>query len=90
MKTTENKERLFLSVEVFLAGFAVAFTALNRRKLSRLEKKIDTVKRDSNSILMFQSEKNNEMEREIEKVRDEVSSVYGHIEELLRIKEDGR
>ena len=90
MKTTENKERLFLSVEVFLAGFAVAFTALNRRKLSRLEKKIDTVKRDSNSILMFQSEKNNEMEREIEEVRDEVSSVYGHIVELLRIKEDGR
>ena len=59
MKTTENKERLFLAVEVFFAGFAVAFTALNRRKLSRLEKKIDTVKRDSNSILMFQSEKNN-------------------------------
>ena len=23
MKTTENKERLFLSVEVFLAGFAI-------------------------------------------------------------------
>lgn len=39
---------------------------------------------------MFQSEKNNEMEREIEEVRDEVSSVYGHIEELLRTKEDGR
>ena len=77
---TENKERPFLA----------AFTALNRRKLSRLEKKIDTVKRDSNSILMFQSEKNNEMEREIEEVRDEVSSVYGHIEELLRTKEDGR
>lgn len=37
---TENKERLFLAVEVFLAGFAVAFTALNRRKLSRLEKKL--------------------------------------------------
>ena len=90
MKTTENKERLFLSVEVFLAGFAVAFTVLSGRKLSRLEKKIDTVKRDSNSILMFQSEKNNEMEREIEEVRDEVSSVYGHIEELLRTKEDGR
>ena len=36
MKTTENKERLFLFVEVFLAGLAVAFTALNRRKLSRL------------------------------------------------------
>ena len=86
---TENKERLFLAVEVLLAGFAVA-SALNRRKLSRLEKKIDTVKRDSNSILMFQSEKNNEMEREIEEVRDEVSSVYGHIEELLRIKGDGR
>ena len=90
MKTTENKERLFLAVEVLLAGFAVAFTALSGRKLSRLEKKIDTVKRDSNSILMFQSEKNNEMEREIEEVRDEVSSVYGHIEELLRTKEDGR
>ena len=87
---TENKERLFLAVEVLLAGFTVAFTALSRRKLSRLEKKIDTVKRDSNSILMFQSEKNNEMEREIEEVRDEVSSVYGHIEELLRTKEDGR
>ena len=87
---TENKERLFVAVEVLLAGFAVAFTVLSRRKLSRLEKKIDTVKRDSNSILMFQSEKNNEMEREIEEVRDEVSSVYGHIEELLRTKEDGR
>ena len=87
---TENKERLFVAVEVLLAGFTVAFTALSRRKLSRLEKKIDTVKRDSNSVLMFQSEKNNEMEREIEEVRDEVSSVYGHIEEFLRIKEDGR
>ena len=30
------------------------------------------------------------MEREIEEVRDEVSSVYEHIEELLKIKEDGR
>jgi len=39
---TENKERLFLAVEVLLAGFAVAFTALSGRKLSRLEKKIDT------------------------------------------------
>ena len=87
---TENKERLFVAVEVLLAGFTVAFTALSRRKLSRLEKKIDTVKSDSNSVLMFQSEKNNEMEREIEEVRDEVSSVYGHIEELLRIKEHGR
>lgn len=87
---TENKERFLLTVEVLLAGFAVAFTALSRRKLSRLEKKIDTVKRDSNSILMFQSEKNNEIEREIEEVRDEVASVYGHIEELLKIKEDGR
>lgn len=38
MKTTENKERLFLSVEVFLAGFAVAFTALNRRKRLILSK----------------------------------------------------
>ena len=53
---TENKERLFVAVEVLLAGFAVAFTVLSRRKLSRLEKKIDTVKRDSNSILMFQSQ----------------------------------
>ena len=90
MKTTENKERLFLSVEVFLAGFAVAFTALNRRKLSRLEKKIDTVKRDSNSILMFQSEKNNEMEREIAIIQEEIGSVYEHMEELSKEKEDGR
>ena len=30
------------------------------------------------------------MERELEEVRDEVSSVYEHIEECLKLKEDGR
>ena len=39
MKTTENKERLFLSVEVFLAGFAVAFTALKQEKTKQTGEK---------------------------------------------------
>ena len=80
---TENKGNLLSAVEAFLTGVAVAITVLNIRKISRLEEKIHIAKRDSRSILMFQNEKNRE-------VRDEVSSVYEHIEECLKLKEDGR
>ena len=87
---TENKVNLLSAVEAFLTGVVVAITVLNRRKISRLEEKIHIDKRDNRSILMFQNEKNREMERELEEVRDEVSSVYEHIEECLKLKEDGR
>lgn len=75
-----KKIQLFPIATVILGLGALTISAINKSSLEELKKEIEGAKEDTKSILRYQEHKNNQIDRDLEEIREEISSCYEHFE----------
>ena len=59
-------------------------------KVEDLEERIKDIGRCHNDFCLMQERYNRSTDEQIASIQEEIGSVYEHIEELSKVKEDGR
>ena len=85
-----NKRKTVFIV-IIGAGIMVVMDRIRlHSKVEDLEERIKDIGRCHNDFCLMQERYNRSTDEQIASIHEEIGSVYEHIEELSKVKEDGR
>ena len=86
-----NKRKTVFTTVVIGAGIMAIIDRIRlHNKVEELEERTQDIGRCHNDFCLMQERYNRSTNEQIESIREEIGSVYEHIEELSKEKEDGR
>lgn len=86
-----NKRKTVFVAVVIGAGIIAVIDRIKLfSKINDLEEKTKDIGRCHNDFCILQGRYNKNTDKQIESIQEEIGSVYEHIEELSKGKEDGR
>ncbi|WP_270505193.1 conjugal transfer protein [Eubacterium limosum] len=85
-----NKRKTVFIVIIGAGIMAVMDRIRLHSKVEDLEERIKDIGRCHNDCCLMQERYNRSTDEQIASIQEEISSVYEHIEELSKVKEDGR
>ena len=85
-----DTKKAMIPISIVSIGLGIIATIFNHKRYIKVEKKVDSAKEDIKSVLRYQEERNNQINSELEELRDEVGCCYEHFEELTKDEENGR
>lgn len=86
-----NKRKTVFTAVVIGAGIMAVIDRVRlHNKVENLEEKAKDISRCHNEFCLFQERLNAGTEKDILEIKEEICSVYEHIEALSKEKEDGR
>ena len=85
-----NKRKTVFIVIIGAGIMAVMDRIRLHSKVEDLEERIKDIDRCHNDFCLMQERYNRSTDEQIASIQEEISSVYEHIEELSKVKEDGR
>lgn len=85
-----NKRKTVFIVIIGAGIMAVMDRIRLHSKVEDLEERIKDIGRCHNDFCLMQERYNRSTDEQIASVQEEIGSVYEHIEELSKVKEDGR
>ena len=86
-----NKRKTIFTAVVIGAGIMAVIDRIRlHNKVEELEEKIEDIGRCHNDFYLMQERYNKSTNEQIESIQEEIGSVYEHMEELSKEKEDGR
>lgn len=85
-----NKRKTVFIVIIGAGIMAVMDRIRLHSKVEDLEERIKDIGRCHNDFCLMQERYNRSTDEQIASIQEEIGSVYEHIEELLKVKEDGR
>ncbi|MDO5018484.1 MAG: conjugal transfer protein [Lagierella massiliensis] len=86
-----NKIKTVIKITVIGAGIVAVIDKIRLHKRIRgLEERIYDIGHCHNDFCLLQERYNRSTDEQIESIQDEIGSVYEHIEELSKDKEDRR
>ena len=85
------KKRKTLFIVIIGAGIMAVMDRIRlHSKVEDLEERIKDIGRCHNDFCLMQERYNRSTDEQIASIQEEIGSVYEHIEELSKVKEDGR
>ena len=85
-----NKRNTVFIVIIGAGIMAVMDRIRLHSKVEDLEERIKDIGRCHNDFCLMQERYNRSTDEQIASIQEEIGSVYEHIEELSKVKEDGR
>ena len=86
-----NKRKTVFTAVVIGAGVIAVIDRIRlHNKVDELEERTEDIGRCHNDFCLMQQRYNKNTDEQIESIQEEIGSVYEHIEELSKEKEDGR
>ena len=86
-----NKRKTVFTAVVIGAGIIAVINRIKPfSKINDLEEKTKDIGRCHNDFCILQGRYNKNTDKQIESIQEEIGSVYEHIAELSKDKEDGR
>lgn len=85
-----NKRKTVFIVIIGASIMAVMDRIRLHSKVEDLEERIKDIGRCHNDFCLMQERYNRSTDEQIASIQEEIGSVYEHIEELSKVKEDGR
>ena len=85
-----KRKTVFIAVVVGIGIMAVIDRIRLHNKVDDLEEKTKDIGRCHNDFCLMQERYNRSTDEQIASIQEEIGSVYEHIEELSKEKEDGR
>ena len=85
-----NKRKTVFIVIIGAGIMAVMDRIRLHSKVEDLEERIKDIGRCHNDFCLVQERYNRSTDEQIASIQEEIGSVYEHIEELSKVKEDGR
>ncbi len=85
-----NKRKTVFIVIIGAGIMAVMDRIRLHSKVEDLEERIKDIDRCHNDFCLMQERYNRSTDEQIASIQEEIGSVYEHIEELSKVKEDGR
>ncbi|HFI5545736.1 TPA: conjugal transfer protein [Streptococcus agalactiae] len=86
-----NKRKTVFAAVVIGAGVIAVIDRIRLfSKINELEEKTKDIGRCHNDFCILQERYNKNTDKQIESIQEEIGSVYEHIAELSKEKEDGR
>lgn len=86
-----NKRKIVFTAVVIGAGIIAVVDRIKLyKKVKHLEEKMMEVGRCHNDFCLMQKRYNRSTDEQIASIQEEIGSVYEHLEELSKVKEDGR
>ena len=86
-----NKRKTVFTAVVIGAGVMAVIDRIRLlNKVNGLEARIQDIGRCHNDFCLMQERYNRSTDEQIENIQEEIGSVYEHLEELSKEKEDGR
>lgn len=84
------RKTVFIAVVIGTGILAVVDRIRLHSKVNDLEERTKDIGRCHNDFCLMQERYNRSTDEQIESIQEEIGSVYEHIEELSKSKEDGR
>ncbi len=86
-----NKRKTVFTAVVMVAGIMAVIDRIRlHNKVEELEERTEDIGRCHNDFCLMQQRYNKNTDEQLAIIQDEIGSVYEHLEELSRDKEDGR
>ncbi|HEO2221853.1 TPA: conjugal transfer protein [Streptococcus agalactiae] len=86
-----NKRKIVFAAVVIGVGVIAVIDRIRLfSKINELEEKTKDIGRCHNDFCILQERYNKNTDKQIESIQEEIGSVYEHIAELSKEKEDGR
>ena len=85
-----KRKTVLIAVSVGTSIMAVMDRIRLHSKVNDLEERTKDIGRCHNDFCILQERYNKNTDKQIESIQEEIGSVYEHIEELSKDKEDGR
>lgn len=86
-----NKRKTVFTAVVIGAGIIAVIDRIKlHKKVKHLEEKMMEVGCCHNDFCLMQKRYNRSTDEQIASIQEEIGSVYEHLEELSKVKEDGR
>ena len=85
-----KRKTVFIAVVIGTGIMAVMDRIRLHSKVEDLEERIKDIGRCHNDFCLMQERYNRSTDEQIASIQEEIGSVYEHIEELSKVKEDGR
>lgn len=86
-----NKRKTVWTAAILVTGIAVLVDKIRvHKKMKELNERIIEVGHCHNDFCLMQGQINQSTEEQIANIQEEIGSVYEHLEELSKEKEDGR
>lgn len=85
-----NKRKTVFIVIIGAGIMAVMDRIRLHSKVEDLEERIKDIGRCHNDFCLMQERYNRSTDEQIASIQEEIGSVYEHIEEISKVKEDGR
>ena len=86
----DKRKTVFTAVVIGAGIMAVIDRIRLHNRLEDLEERTDDIGRCHNDFCLMQERYNKNTDEQITSIQEEIGSVYEHIEELSKGKEDGR
>ena len=86
-----NKRKTTFTAVIIVAGIMAVIDRIRlHNKVEKLEEKIEDIGRCHNDFYLMQQRYNKNTDEQLATIQEEIGSVYEHMEELSKEKEDGR
>ena len=85
-----KRKTVFTAVVIGAGIMAIIDRIRLHNKVKELEEKTDDIGRCHNDFCILQERYNKNTDKQIESIQEEIGSVYEHMAELSKEKEDGR
>ena len=86
-----KKRKTIWKASLLVAGIAILVDRIRvHKKMKELNKRITKVGHCHNDFCLMQGRINQSTEEQLASIQEEIGSVYEHMEELSKEKEDGR
>ncbi len=86
-----NKRKTVFIAVVFGTGILAVIDRIRlHSKVNDLEERTKDIGRCHNDFCLMQERYNRSTDEQITSIQEEIGSVYEHLEELSKVKEDGR
>ena len=86
----DKRKTLLIAVVIGAGIMAIIDRIRLHNKVEELEEKTEDIGRCHNDFCLMQQRYNKNTDEQITSIQEEIGSVYEHIEELSKGKEDGR
>lgn len=86
-----NKRKTTFTAVIIVAGIMAVIDRIRlHNKVEELEEKTEDIGRCHNDFCLMQQRYNKNTDEQLAIIQDEIGSVYEHLEEFSKGKEDGR
>lgn len=86
-----KKRKTIFTVAILVTGIAIVVDRIKiHKKMEELKENISEIGHCHNDFCLMQGKMNQSIDEQLVNIQEEIGSVYEHIEELSKEKEDGR